>query len=615
MKRFLLWAALLSPTAALAQSQADINAEFFRPAPGNGFLGARDARLLTHLNYQIEALLNFADDPAVLIEDRGGEQQELAKIVDSQSALDLLAAVGIKDYLELGIALPVALFQAGDAQAGITDSPVQSGKLGDIRLSAKARLVGDPKKSDGFFLSFTPEVTLPTGSGENFFGAVSASALVPLSAAWHIGRFALAATAGPRFQQAVELANLTLGSAVEVQLGTSYKINDRVKLLGEADSAFSLTGGIDAGQLPAEARAGASIKLAKGVYLPIGAGAGLVNGLGSPDFRIIAGLTFAPERIEDPDPDRDGILGAADACPTVPEDFDQVEDTDGCIDDNDKDGVADKEDSCIDVPGPAELNGCPDQDGDKLADKDDKCPTEPGAKELQGCPETDRDKDGIADKNDVCPDTKGLAEYKGCPDTDLDKLADNLDKCPKDPEDRDGFEDEDGCPDPDNDKDKVADKDDLCPVEKEDGKGKAPKDGCPDEVKAVISGGQLFILDKVFFDVNKDTLKKVSFPVLDAVAKVLSDHPEVKRVRVEGHTDDQGSDSANLDLSKRRAKRVMDYLISKGIDAGRLESEGYGETVPLVPIADLDPKKDKKALAAARDQNRRVQFTILDPKP
>src|SRR6185312_8749748 len=83
----------------------------------------------------------------------------------------------------------------------------------------------------------------------------------------------------------------------------------------------------------------------------------------------------------------------------------------------------------------------------------------------------DRDGDGIKDNADKCPDQPedkdGFQDEDGCPDLDNDGdgLNDAIDKCPNDPEDKDGFEDEDGCPDPDNDNDGIADKDDKCPNE------------------------------------------------------------------------------------------------------------------------------------------------------
>jgi len=87
--------------------------------------------------------------------------------------------------------------------------------------------------------------------------------------------------------------------------------------------------------------------------------------------------------------------------------------------------------------------------------------------------------------------------------------------------------------------------------------------------------------------------------------KMLPDHPEIRKLRVEGHTDNRGNAEHNLQLSKARAASVVQYLVKSGIDPARLESEGYGATQPLVP--NLTP--------AARAKNRRVAFKILEKGP
>jgi len=106
---------------------------------------------------------------------------------------------------------------------------------------------------------------------------------------------------------------------------------------------------------------------------------------------------------------------------------------------------------------PEHVKTVPDSDGDGLRDDVDDCPQEP------------EDEDGFED-DDGCPDT----------DNDGDGVADADDECPREAEDPDGFEDEDGCPDPDNDGDEIADEDDGCPDEAEDVDGFEDEDGCPD---------------------------------------------------------------------------------------------------------------------------------------
>jgi outer membrane protein OmpA-like peptidoglycan-associated protein len=224
----------------------------------------------------------------------------------------------------------------------------------------------------------------------------------------------------------------------------------------------------------------------------------------------------------------------------------------------------------------------------------------------------DQDGDGIADDRDECPaipeDKDGFEDGDGCPDSDNDNdgLADARDGCPVDPEDKDGFEDDDGCPDDDNDQDGLADSIDPCPVEAEDRDGVEDEDGCPDADKdtyqnVVVTEERIEIKQTVHFDTGRATIKRVSFPLLDEVAQALADHPKI-RVRVEGHTDSQGQDAYNLRLSRDRARAVREYLEGRGVDGSRMTSDGYGETRPI---------SDNRT-AAGRAQNRRVEFLITD---
>ena len=121
----------------------------------------------------------------------------------------------------------------------------------------------------------------------------------------------------------------------------------------------------------------------------------------------------------------------------------------------------------------------------------------------------------------------GPVENKGCPygDKDGDGILDNDDKCPEEPEDKDGFDDEDGCPDPDNDADGILDVNDKCPMQPENMNGHEDEDGCPDvklelvEVNREI--GKIEIKQKIFFDFGKASIKVVSFELLNQVAQAL----------------------------------------------------------------------------------------------
>ncbi len=208
-------------------------------------------------------------------------------------------------------------------------------------------------------------------------------------------------------------------------------------------------------------------------------------------------------------------------------------------------------------------------------------------------PPKDTDGDGYMDPDDGCPkepeDFDKFEDKDGCPDLDNDKdtILDEDDKCPNDPEDADGFEDEDGCPDPDNDKDGILDVDDKCPNKPETKNNFEDEDGCPDEL-VKIEKEKIVIMQKVLFYFNETRIKEESLPLLDAVVKVLADNPQIKKVRIEGHTDERGGDSENRKLSNGRVKSVRDYLIDHKIEAGRLTSKGYGEDKPLIKGAKTD---------------------------
>jgi outer membrane protein OmpA-like peptidoglycan-associated protein len=146
---------------------------------------------------------------------------------------------------------------------------------------------------------------------------------------------------------------------------------------------------------------------------------------------------------------------------------------------------------------------------------------------------------------------------------------------------------------------------DLCPNEPETKNGTKDDDGCPDETMAVVKGDKLVILEKVLFVNAKDVILKRSFPLLDYVTKTLLDHPELKRIRVEGHTDSVGNDATNQTLSEKRANAVMRYLVKAGVDPERLIAVGYGEARPI----------DTNDTEEGRERNRRVDFTILEAAP
>ena len=219
--------------------------------------------------------------------------------------------------------------------------------------------------------------------------------------------------------------------------------------------------------------------------------------------------------------------------------------------------------------------------------------------------ENDMDGDGILDEDDKCPnipeDKDGFEDMDGCPDKDNDKdgIVDAQDKCPNEAEDMDGFQDEDGCPDPDNDMDGIVDAKDQCPNEPETFNNYKDEDGCPDKKPQKIKKKMVF--HGIHFELGSAKIKPESYPILDQLAEQLIAYPKVV-IEIGGHTDNTGSRSANMRLSLARAKAVKRYLVKKwGIDPKRIKVKGYG---PDFPIADNSTEE-------GRAQNRRIEVKCL----
>lgn len=362
-------------------------------------------------------------------------------------------------------------------------------------------------------------------------------------------------------------------------------------------------------------------------------------------FQALLNLTFGRKKL---DKDKDGITDKKDECPEVP----GIEAFKGCPD-KDGDKVPDKDDKCPEVAGLAEFKGCPDRDGDKIVDNDDKCPDDAGIAEMQGCPDKDGDK--ITDKEDECPEQAGLPDFKGCPDKDADGIRDNEDQCP----DKAGPVENKGCPQV---KLHLIDKDGKIvrtAVRGEDGsftfdelpgdesvifrlegedtdilrevnvkvKGQLKKairgsDNMfkfplikPDETKLEqekekevaikLDKKEQEILKKAFdnleFETGKDIIKQTSLASLEELAELMMKKPQW-RIKISGHTDNQGQPAANMKLSQKRAEAVKNYLNSRGVSNDRFVVMWYGSTKPI---------GDNKT-PAGRQKNRRVEMLIIE---
>jgi outer membrane protein OmpA-like peptidoglycan-associated protein len=220
----------------------------------------------------------------------------------------------------------------------------------------------------------------------------------------------------------------------------------------------------------------------------------------------------------------------------------------------------------------------------------------------------DTDGDGYPDAIDGCPtekeDGKPPEPSDGCKtlDRDNDGLPDDEDTCADQAEDKDGIQDTDGCPEDDADRDGVVDRQDRCPLEPGPLNEDASKNGCP-TLTRLSETGEVELLQAIEFETKKAVIKPTSFPILDEVTTLLKARPDL-RIGVYGHTDNRGGQALNMKLSKDRAAACMKYLVDKGIEQSRLESDGFG---PNKPVAENNTD-------AGRAKNRRVEFKVLAQK-
>jgi outer membrane protein OmpA-like peptidoglycan-associated protein len=224
---------------------------------------------------------------------------------------------------------------------------------------------------------------------------------------------------------------------------------------------------------------------------------------------------------------------------------------------------------------------------------------------------SDRDQDGIPDESDACPDDPedidGFEDEDGCPDPDNDEdgILDEVDECPDEPEDVDGFADEDGCPDLDNDQDGFQDVVDECPNDAEVVNGVDDHDGCPDEGVIEFVDDRIVLEERVLFETDRARVRSAGRVMLRAVMHLWRQHPEWTRVQIQGHADVRGEAEYNRQLSDRRARAVRRVLIDVGASDEQLEAVGLGSSQP----------RDRRRTQEAYQRNRRVEFVVINDRP
>jgi OmpA-OmpF porin, OOP family len=578
------------PVAASAQSTPPfdpaIDVQTFEYAVGpKTFVTVADGDVAAHKQLAVDALVTFLTKPLQIynVDEDHAISGARTTVVSSMAAAQLTAAYGVTDRLQLGANLPIVFSLQGDGLMPQTGAPAASGLnvtgLGDMVVEAKYRLV----RAGRIKASAIGGLSLPSSfgsSGSQFLGDDLPTVRGKLAAQLDSGRLSLGVNAGILLRKPRTIYDSTIGQQLTWGVAGAIRVTDRISAIAEGYGRAGLPSfALDAS--PLEVEGGLRIHATASVAIVIGGGAGLINGIGSPESRLFLSLGYAPDMR---DSDGDGVPNGRDRCPLVPEDKDGFEDDDGCADeDNDGDHRPDAADQCPrqaeDLDGFEDDDGCPELDNDKdgIADLQDKCANDkedgsaPNPKD--GCPagKRDSDGDGLADALDKCPveeeDADGFEDSDGCPDLDNDKdgVPDAKDRCSMCPEDKDGFEDGDGCPELDNDRDGVADAGDRCPLEAETVNGVADDDGCPDTggVAVVELDGDRLSIDRMP-TLDGRNLSRAGQIVVDQLALVLRARAEVTHWLI-----------AIALPSAAEAQRVGDAvkarLVAKGVAADRLE--------------------------------------------
>ncbi len=549
----------LAPASAFAQTATALDR--FEPAPaGDGFFAVPRASVLGHLRPSAALTFSYAHAPLRLrtYDFASGQTLSEGSIVSHQLAAHVLASIEIAQRLKLDVDVPFTVSQDGDSPqidptlVSIPTSKPQSflspngASMNDLRLGARVNLVRQNGLIPAASLAYS--VWFPSGNADAYTGTGFVRHSPALIFGAEIGRYAWSIMAGRRIQDSRDGAGL-IGS--EIIGGASFSTTFD-KLTAQAE----LFGSVATTDASALASTRPNMELLVGgryVFGPllagVMAGPGLFRGIGTPTFRVLATIGTH--------------LGAPDKPTATKQSGTNVRPSENLR-------PPQTNNTGNNTPKPT----LADRDGDTVADNDDVCPDISGdatpTATRRGCP-PDRDGDLIADVDDKCPDEKGVAS------ADLAKY---------------------GCP-PDTDGDGLTDARDACPNEKGEANEDPKKNGCPTSVR--VEGTQIVILQEVNFATGSDVIRPDSFELLEQVAAVFKQHPEIARVAVDGHTDNAGLEKANITLSQKRAIAVATWLVDHGIDARRLEARGFG---PRRPIASNDT-------AAGKAKNRRVEFQIL----
>lgn len=569
--------------------------------------------------------------PGVYIDPLTGEQTELL----SSAAGPMLAAAVYHERLRMGLFLP--MYTASQTAAGS-----QSFVPGEARLGMRGVLL--PGGDERFGVALLGELVWPLSDASTLLSPPAMGLGGGLAVDYHLGPTLWALNATVHYSEGSELG-VPLSSYAAFDAGVAWALTDRVDLSAEVSTDSQLDRFLGLGQGTAvEVTGGLRVLVLPDLSLRLAAGKGLSDGMGAPDRRLLAGLSWAPPgKVRDID--LDGVLDAADQCPELAEDLDGFQDKDGCPEsDNDQDGIVDVADDCPlepeDPDGWRDGDGCPEWDRPvalRLVDwagrplEVDQLDLRPlGAGDplyLNNVSVLDSRLDhGAWELRAIDHGQQTLITRFEVPEGE-EPLEILLELRPEGPvaQARLVVKDDQGAP---IDRYTVLLDDNPFPIEGEQGEPllllspgahtlvvSAP-DRNPTTLQLELSGGQqtavyatlqpeLVKVSANYIELARPIRFAGSTPdpeaeqVLKQLAELMRAHPELEYVRLEVHVADSGDPSADQALSQKQADALVRTLVQLGVPRRRLEGVGFGSTFP---ISD-DPLQNQRVMVFVEEMD------------
>lgn len=569
-------------------------------------------------DYFVGGLLEYANLPLVYVTEGANGELVREPALDNLFVLNLSGGYAPMRRLRVDVYAPIFLSSVGEEGAP------QGFAFGDMRVSAMGAIL-QPGVEGGFGLGVVPFVVLPTGAPKKFLGNGGVAGGGSVAATYERQKLTVGAELGLQFNPGIEAGNLTNPDRLTVGLSGGWLLRPNLGLNLEAHLALPFEKNVvAASEAPAEIIASLRNRTESGIYWTAGGAAAVSRGAGAAQYRFFLGGGWGKATSPAPlvvDSDGDMILDPVDSCPTVKETVNLYKDEDGCPDslanlsvtvrrnqqnaaraDVGVEGTAEPLSATYTPENPSRWEGLMPGTVAKVTARNGEClagaapitlvegdnslvveleplraasvrvevvdPTGaavPGAQVTWG-----REPGGCVPVEPLPLDATGTGKQPvGVGRHTIFVTAPSFSVYTEDIELKQG----------DDRLVRVV----LKPA------------------KVQLEQKRIVILDKVFFDYNSATIQAVSYELLDQVANTLKATPDILLVEVAGHTDSDGNDNFNLELSQRRVEAVLQYLVARGVAPERLVAKGYGESRPVANNRSPDGKA----------KNRRVEFQIL----